>query len=100
VVPSGSSPGSAAYPENDQSRVNEFNAIVASVAAHRRSIVTLINLNKKLDPHGHFELAVDGVTVRWPDGVHISKDGGEWLQSLILPTVGRQGLSTTAVRRV
>jgi hypothetical protein len=93
-------PGSAAYPENDQSRVNEFNAIVESVAAHRKSIVTLINLNKKLDPHGHFQLAIDGVTVRWADGVHISKAGGEWLQSFILPTVGRQGLSSKAEQRV
>jgi hypothetical protein len=93
-------PGSAAYPENDQSRVDEFNAIVAGVAAHRRSLVTLIDLNKKLDPHGHFQLAVDGVPVRWPDGVHISKAGGEWLQSFILPTVGRQGLSSVAGQRV
>ena len=92
-------PGSAAYPENDQSRVDEFNGIIASVAAHRRSTVSLIDLNKKLDPHGHFQLAVDGVTVRWPDGVHISKVGGEWLQSFILPTVGQRGLSTIATRR-
>ena len=93
-------PGSAAYPENDQSRVNEWNAIVAKVAAHRKSIVTMINLNKKLDPHGHFQLAIDGVTVRWNDGVHISKAGGEWLQPFILPTVGRQGLAAVAARRV
>jgi hypothetical protein len=92
-------PGSAAYPENDQSRVTEFNAIVASVAAHRKSIVTFINLNKKLDPHGHFQLAIDGVTVRWNDGVHISKAGGEWLQPYILPAVGRQGLAAMAAMR-
>jgi hypothetical protein len=91
-------PGSAAYPENDQSRVDEFNAIVTSVAAHRRSTVTLIDLNKKLDPHGSFQLTVDRVAVRWPDGVHISKAGGEWLQSFILPTVGKLGLSTQANR--
>ncbi len=93
-------PGSAAYPENDQSRVTEFNAIVTSVAAHRRAIVTLIDLNKKLDPHGHFQLAIDGVTVRWNDGVHISKAGGEWLQPFILPTAGRQGLAAVAARQV
>ena len=60
----------------------------------------MINLNKKLDPHGHFQLAIDGVTVRWNDGVHISKAGGEWLQPFILPTVGRQGLAAVAARRV
>jgi len=91
-------PGSAAYPENSQTRVDEFNAIVTDVAAHRRGTVTLIDLNKKLDPHGSFQLVIDKVTVRWPDGVHISKSGGEWLQPFILPTVGRLGLSSRAHR--
>ena len=89
-------PGSAAFPENDQSRVDAFNAIVAGVAAHRRSTVTLLDLNKKLDPHGSFQLAIDGVQVRWPDGVHISKAGGQWLQPFVLPLVGRLGLSAQA----
>ena len=93
-------PGSAAYAENDQSRVNAFNGIVENVAAHRRSTVTLIDLNKKLDPHGSFQLSIDGIAVRWADGVHISKAGGEWLQSFILPTVGKLGLSTQVKRGV
>ncbi len=93
-------PGSAAYPENDQSRVNAFNGIVENVAAHRPSTVTLIDLNKKLDPHGSFQLSIDGIAVRWADGVHISKAGGEWLQPFILPTVGRLGLSTQVKRGV
>lgn len=93
-------PGSAAYPENDQSRVNAFNGIVENVAAHRPSTVTLIDLNKKLDPHGSFQLSIDGIAVRWADGVHISKAGGEWLQSFILPTVGQLGLSTQVKRGV
>jgi peptidoglycan/LPS O-acetylase OafA/YrhL len=86
-------PGSAAYPENSQVRVDEFNALLAEVARHDRSKVTLLDLNKELDPHGQFQLAIDGVTVRWADGVHISKAGGEWLQPFILPTVGQLGLS-------
>jgi len=93
-------PGSAAYPENDQSRVNAFNGIVEDVAAHRPSTVTLIDLNKKLDPHGSFQLSIDGIAVRWADGVHISKAGGEWLQPFILPTVGKLGLSTQVKRGV
>jgi hypothetical protein len=55
--------------------------------------VTLLDLNRKLDPHGQFQEVLDGVTVRWADGVHISRAGGEWLQPFILPTVGRLGLS-------
>jgi peptidoglycan/LPS O-acetylase OafA/YrhL len=89
-------PGSAAYPENDQSRVTKWNQIVSSVARHRAKVVTLIDLNKKLDPHGHFQEVIDGVTVRWADGVHISLPGGEWLQPFILPTIAQLGLTDRA----
>jgi hypothetical protein len=89
-------PGSAAYPENDQSRVTKWNQILSSVAGHRAKVVTLIDLNKKLDPHGHFQEVIDGVTVRWADGVHISEPGGEWLQPFIFPTVAQLGLTARA----
>ena len=93
-------PGSAAYPENSQIRVDEFNAIVRRVAAHRRSTVTLIDLNHELDPHGSFQLAIGDVTVRWTDGVHISRAGGVWLQPFILPTVGAVGLAAPNAQRL
>jgi peptidoglycan/LPS O-acetylase OafA/YrhL len=80
------------YADDNPIRVTEFNAIVTSVARERSKVVTLINLNKVLDPHGHFQSVVDGVTVRWADGIHISQPGGEWLQPAILPTVARLGL--------
>lgn len=64
-------PGSAAYPENDQSRVTAFNQIVSSLARHRTKVVTLVDLSKKLDRHRHFQGVIDGITVRWADGVHI-----------------------------
>ena len=91
-------PGSAAYAENDPSRVTEFNQILSNVARSRANVATLIDLNKKLDPKGMFQLAIDGVTVRWTDGIHISQPGGEWLQPFILPTVARLGLTSRASR--
>jgi hypothetical protein len=84
------------YADDNPIRVTEFNAIVTSVARERSKVVTLINLNKVLDPHGHFQSVVDGVTVRWADGIHISQPGGEWLQPAILPTVARLGLERRA----
>ena len=93
-------PGSAAYPENDQSRVDEWNALLAGVARRRPSVVTLVDLNRKLDPRGRFQLSVDGITVRWADGVHISEAGGEWLQPFILPTVDRLGLAVRSDERI
>jgi hypothetical protein len=78
--------------DNNPIRVTEFNAIVTKVARERHKVVTLINLNKILDPHGHFQSVIDGVTVRWPDDIHISPPGGEWVQPAILPTVAELGL--------
>ena len=72
--------------------MTEFNQILTSVAKRRSKVVTVIDLNKMLDPQGHFQSVIDGVTVRWADGIHISKPGGEWLQPAILPTVGPAGV--------
>jgi peptidoglycan/LPS O-acetylase OafA/YrhL len=80
------------YPDDNPIRVTEFNAIVTSVARERSKVVTLIDLNKILDPRGHFQAVIDGVTVRWADGIHISQPGGEWLQPALLPTVAQLGL--------
>ena len=91
-------PNGTPFPESDPARVTEFNAILASVAARRSDVVTLVDLNKLIDPHGHFQSVIDGVTVRWADGIHISKPGGEWLQPLILPTVAQLGLDVRAAR--
>ncbi len=88
------SSGGAPYPENNPARVVEWNRIVREVAAEHPGEVTLIDLNRLVDPDGHYQAVVDGVTVRWPDGIHFSVQGGEWLQPAILPTVARLGLST------
>ncbi len=72
--------------------MTEFNQILARVAAHKSGVATLVDLNKVVDPHGHYQSVIDGVTVRWADGIHISKPGGEWLQSALLPTVAQLGL--------
>ncbi|HEY2565764.1 MAG TPA: acyltransferase family protein [Acidimicrobiales bacterium] len=80
------------FPENDPVRVTEFNAILDRVASHNSQTVTVVDLNKQLDPEGKFQTVVDGTAVRWPDGIHISKPGGEWLQPFVLPTVAQLGL--------
>jgi hypothetical protein len=90
------SPNGTTYPEDSPVRVSEFNAILASVAHGRTGTATLVDLNALLDPHGHFQSVIDGVTVRWADGIHVSLPGGEWLQPLILPTVAELGLQARA----
>jgi peptidoglycan/LPS O-acetylase OafA/YrhL len=86
----------ASFPENDPERVAEFNAILDRVAKIDSQTVTVVDLNKVLDPKGKFQLVVDGTAVRWPDGIHISKPGGEWLQPFVLPTVAQLGLDARA----
>jgi peptidoglycan/LPS O-acetylase OafA/YrhL len=86
------------YPENSPLRVTEFNHILSEVARNRRHVATLIDLNRRLDPQGEFRTVIDGVTVRWADGIHISEPGGVWLQPFILPAVAELGLSARSVR--
>jgi peptidoglycan/LPS O-acetylase OafA/YrhL len=88
------------FPENAPSRMTAFNRLLVSVADSRRNIVTVIDLNKLVDPDAHYQPVVDGVTVRSTDGVHLTKVGGEWLQPDILPTVDTLALEarSTMVR--
>jgi peptidoglycan/LPS O-acetylase OafA/YrhL len=90
-------PNGTPFSETDPTRVIEFNRLLVNVADQNRGTVTLIDLNKLLDPSGHYQSVVNGVTVRWTDGVHITVAGGEWLQPTILSEVVRLGLTTRPV---
>lgn len=85
-------PDGALYPGNRPFRVRVWNRLLREAAAKYPRSTTVVNLNRILDPEGHYLQDVDGVAVRWSDGVHVSKAGGEWLQSRVLPTVAHLGL--------
>ena len=51
-----------------------------------------------LSPGGVYAASVSGITVRSSDGIHVSVDGGELLQRLILPAVDRIGMEDEAAR--
>jgi peptidoglycan/LPS O-acetylase OafA/YrhL len=85
------------YPENDPARVDAWNRLLRQVAASNPKTVTLMNLNKTLDPEGHYTATVDGVLVRRADdGIHLTTAGGVWLQPRLLPQVGQLGLEVRA----
>ena len=63
------------------------------MAASRKNVATLIDLNTMVDPNGRYQAVIDGVTVRNTDGIHLTKAGGEWLQPAILRTVAALGLA-------
>jgi peptidoglycan/LPS O-acetylase OafA/YrhL len=79
-------------PSNQPSRVREWNGLLREAAAKYPRLATVVNLNRILDPDGRYARDVDGVEVRWTDGVHVSEAGGEWLQPRVLPTVAQLGL--------
>jgi peptidoglycan/LPS O-acetylase OafA/YrhL len=89
-------PDGSTYPENRNSRVDEYNAILARVAARHPGEVTVIDLNRILDPSGRFQSVIDGVTVRWADGIHVTKAGGQWIEPSVLPTIAQLGLDARA----
>jgi peptidoglycan/LPS O-acetylase OafA/YrhL len=70
---------------NQPIRTNEYNAIVRQVAARHRGVVTVIDLNRLLDPAGHYTSYLDGVRVRNSDDEHPSVAGGQLLRPVILP---------------
>ncbi len=86
------------FPENSPSRVAAFNKLLRRVAAEQSRPVTVVDLNTLLDPHGVYQPELDGIQVRWSDGIHITAAGGEWLQPRILPVVAEQGIVSRAGR--
>jgi len=90
--PPQAAPDGDPYPEDRPDRVAAFNRDLARVARASAGRVTLVDLHALLDPHGHFQTVLDGITVRWPDGIHVTPAGGQWLQPRILPTVAMLGL--------
>jgi len=99
-APPEEAPDGSIYPENQPARVVAFNRDLARVAAADRGSVTLVDLNAMLDPKGRFQTVVDGVVARWPDGIHVTAAGGQWLQPRILATVAELGLAArTGVTR-
>ena len=96
VDPSGEAANGTSYPENDPSRMKIWNQLVREAAAQRKGTVTVVDLNKLLDPGGHFQTDVDGYQVRSSDGIHITTDGGELAQPWIMPVVDQLGLASAA----
>ena len=86
------------FPENTSARAAVFNNLILRAASRAGEKVTVIDLNRLLDPRGQFQRDIDGIQVRWSDGIHITIAGGEWLQPSILPVVAREGLVARANR--
>jgi hypothetical protein len=93
IDPPGVQPNGDSYPENLSSRVDIWNQLLRQSVTANPKTTTLIDLNRMLDPDGHFTYTVDGIGVRWPhDGIHVTVAGGLFLQQRILPEIALLGL--------
>lgn len=70
-------PDGSLYPEDDPDRVDEWNALLRSVAKPRKN-VEVLDLNDKLGPRGVYTNWVDGIRMR-SDGVHPTPQAVKWL---------------------
>lgn len=73
------------YPEDQPSRVDQWNALLRRVAADRKN-VTVLDLNKKLAPNGRYTNKINGVQVRI-DGVHPTPNAVKWMTPWLLDAV-------------
>jgi peptidoglycan/LPS O-acetylase OafA/YrhL len=93
---SGEQPNGQPWPEDQLARVLAYNKLVREVVSANPEKTSLLDLYSMVCPGGHFESTIDGVTVRSPDGIHFSVEGGILLAPKIWPTVVSVGRAQMA----
>ena len=83
------------WPEDDPARVAADNAIMRAVSAATPG-VTVVDAGSLLTPSATYRTEAVGVTLRCPDGVHLTRSGGAWLGSRILPEIVALGRAHSA----
>ncbi|BBY64952.1 acyltransferase family protein [Mycolicibacterium helvum] len=73
------------YPEDQPSRVDQWNTLLRKVVGDRKN-VTVLDLNKKLAPNGSYTNKINGVQVRI-DGVHPTPNAVKWMTPWLLDAV-------------
>jgi hypothetical protein len=66
------------------------------VAATFPSGVFVENLNKHLNPSGHYQQTMDGVNLRYDDGIHITAAGGRLIAPWLLSQIHQLGTANRA----
>ena len=97
---SGETLNGGAWPEDAPWRVQRFNAMLRQVAAEHAGVVSVLDLNKIVDPEGHYQAVINGVQVRSSDGVHFTWAGDFSLAPQILPQLRAVGEDSRARRDV
>ena len=84
------------WPEDDPARVNRYNALLRQVAAASHGAAVVIDLGGRLDPGGRYTATIDGVQVRFSDGIHVSQAGAALVAPWLLTQVADLGRAARA----
>ncbi len=77
-------PDGAPWPEDDPARVDRYNSLLREVVAGSGGSAVVADLNAQLDPGGHYDQTVDGIDVRFADGIHVSQAGANMVAPWLL----------------
>jgi peptidoglycan/LPS O-acetylase OafA/YrhL len=94
---SGEQPDGAPWPEDNPARVDTYNGLLRQVAAAYPGVVSVVDLNALADPAGHYQSTIDGIDVRFTDGIHWTFAGDAWLAPRILPPIVQVGRSAQPI---
>ena len=91
IAETSAQPNGSPWDMNLPSRTDAYNADVRAAVARHPDQATVLDLNKMLDPNGHYVSYINGVRVRDTDNEHISIPGGELLRPQLLPSLVQLG---------
>ncbi len=67
--------------------IDRWNGFLRDTAAANPGKVTVADLNKVLDPDGHWTDTVDGITVRISDRMHLTAEGADLAAQDLMPQI-------------
>jgi hypothetical protein len=74
----GEQPDGSPWPEDAPWRVRAYNRILRQVAARHPGVVGIWDVGRRMSPGDRYAAAIDGVPVRYSDGIHWT-NGADWL---------------------
>jgi len=84
------------WPEDDPARVDRYNALLRQTAAASHGRVVVADLGARLDPQGRYTRTIDGVVVRFADGIHVTPAGAARVAPWLLDLSVRLGTADRA----
>jgi hypothetical protein len=92
----GEQPNGAPWPEDSAARISVYNRLVREVAAEHPQTDSVVDLDGAACPGGRYSASLDGVAVRWSDGVHFTIAGGRLLAPVLMPPIVAAGRAQMA----